>query len=179
MQLRVLNKSLMIYFLLASWSFYQSGYSLAANEEMSDPTLKILKDMSDFLKKEKQYLFSKSNNEVVAAQRTSGVKDRQGSGQVGLERDRPASDERGLGQHGVVNLAHRSIGRVGSIAVASIGNTNSSNRNCSAIGNCIYIIADLNLPAGNIQNAIWIWIGINKLKSEFSYTAAAAENIQL
>ena len=59
---------------------------LIAKTRMEDSNEAGLDGVIEQLKKEKQYLFRNNNNEVTAAQRTSGAKDRETGNQAVLER---------------------------------------------------------------------------------------------
>jgi len=59
---------------------------LIAKTRMEDSNEAGLDGVIEQLKKEKQYLFRNDNNEVVAAQRTSGAKDRETGNQAVIER---------------------------------------------------------------------------------------------
>jgi len=59
---------------------------LIAKTRMEDSNEAGLDGVIEQLKKEKQYLFRNDNNEVTAAQRTSGAKDRETGNQAVLER---------------------------------------------------------------------------------------------
>ncbi|MHC4394611.1 MAG: hypothetical protein ACYS1A_03055 [Planctomycetota bacterium] len=59
---------------------------LVVKARMGDSEEADLDGVIEQLKKEKQYLFSSENNEVVTAQRTSGAKDRETGNQAAIER---------------------------------------------------------------------------------------------